>query len=73
MKRSRLEPPQRPPDNRAVLSGLIWGCAVFGVPLASGLVVDATVGWWSGLVAFFVAAALIGVLAYRADRYRRSR
>lgn len=73
MKRSRLEPPERPPDNRPVLSELIWGCAVFGVPLGSGLVVDATVGWWPGLAAFFVAAMLIGVLAYRADRHRRSR
>jgi hypothetical protein len=54
-----------------VLTELVWACAVFGVPLGSGLLVNATVGWWPALAAFFVTAVLIGVPAYRADRRRR--
>ena len=55
----------------SLLTRLIWDCAVFGVPLGSGLLVNATVGWRPALAAFFVAAVLIGVPAYRADRRRR--
>jgi hypothetical protein len=60
-----------PPANRSAkpttTAELAWSCLVVGVPLGAGLVINAALGWWPGLVAFLISALLIGAVACRRD------
>jgi hypothetical protein len=55
---------------RAVLFELLWSCALFGIPLGTGLLINFVLGWWPGLATLLMTGLLIGIAAHRAGRRR---
>jgi hypothetical protein len=64
-------PSPRRSRSPSLLAELLWVCFLMGVPLVTGLVVNAGSGWWAGLVAFVITAILTGFAAYRSDPRRQ--
>jgi hypothetical protein len=62
-----------PEKAQRATSELFFSVALVALPTLAGVVVNSLLGWWAGLAAFLLIAALVGRAAYVAGREDQNR